>query len=50
MLKETECSIILDYPASLSRKDRDYHYEKKRKKKREGEGEKRHLEKNTQTV
>lgn len=33
MLKETEWSIILDYPSSLSKKDRDYHYEKKKKKK-----------------
>lgn len=49
MLKETKWGIILDYPSSLSTKDKDYQYRGKKIKRK---GERRHLgkKKQTQTV
>lgn len=40
MLKETKWGIILDYPSSLSTKDKDYQYRGKKIKRK---GERRHL-------
>jgi len=51
MIKETEWNIILVYPSSLSRKDKDYHYRGQiKERERVGDGENKHLEKNPNSL